>query len=320
MRFISHLKFVIIGMAYLFIINHITYANEPADETSHIATQKEVDVFLKKIDVLQSELEKINLKINELSNKNQKKLIKPENKLTPQEMQAASSSIFIPGGAPRPVTDNKKPAAEETTPVAKVPPKDQSSDKDQSQQDKANALSDSSTNSNSNADNYDNSNGYYPNIIPTSSNQQVTLSLNAYNLGTYTYDSSQSSVSFSFVDSIALTLNFNNFSVYNLKICNSSYENCQTVTNNPSTNEYQLSTSQLNIVGANLGATQISLSNETYFIPTFYVQYTSTSSSSTLLNGSFSFPTTSSDMSCSTASNTASCQLLDSAQVSFSTN
>ncbi|MCF6776907.1 hypothetical protein L3V83_10045 [Thiotrichales bacterium 19X7-9] len=305
----------------IMLVSNFAYANaSKANQTDDLSSNQEVNAVIKKIDVLQKELDQINAKINQLFSQDKQQVQQPKKTLTPQEMQAQSSSIFIPGGAPRPITNQSHLNQPKAPTPNKDAPKDQKDTAD-AKSNKTNDNSSGSSYSNNNTNDYNNANNYST-PFPSTANRQVTLSLNDYtsDTPTYTYDSSTSSVTFTFVNDITLTLNFNNFSVFNLKICNSSFENCQTVTDNPSTNEYQLSTSQLNAVNSNLGATQASLSGGTFFVPTFYIQYTATSGSSTLLTGSFSFPTSSSDISCSSASSTVSCQLLDSTQVNFSSS
>ncbi|MCF6806790.1 hypothetical protein L3V79_00050 [Thiotrichales bacterium 19S9-12] len=283
-----------------------------------IADQKEAEALIKKIDILQQQLDMIDQKVDQLEHTNRrdkKEITKPP--MTPLEKQAASSAIFIPGGQPKAPQKEKNTEKDNYSTEQNSKDKPDSLDKSTSNPDAQAGLSDNSSTSSPYSDlGYSDDSGYgYSTPVPQA-DRLVTLSLNNYTSNTYQYDTSTSTVSFTFLTDVILSLKFSNFSVYNLKVCNSSYASCTSITQTD-TNQYQLTTDQLNAVSANLGTSQIILNSETFMVPVFYLTYTSTSDSSTALTGYFSFPTSSSSMSCSTTGSTATCQLTQSSQVNF---
>ncbi|MCF6767533.1 hypothetical protein L3V86_04050 [Thiotrichales bacterium 19S11-10] len=286
------------------------------------ADQSQTDTLIKKIDILQQQLDTIDQKISQLSTKEKsKEQVKKTPLLSPLDKQAASSAIFIPGGQPKPLNDKTIVKKEDKIDQVTRDKPDTSSTDTSSNHTDSNSnsqdLSDSSDLTDSYGTNYDYDDSNYSTPL-IQSNRRVVLSLDSYTNNTYQYDTSTSTVSFVFLSDVILNLKFNGFSVYNLKICNSSYASCISVTQTD-TNQYQLTTDQLNAVSSNLGTSQITLSSEIFMVPIFYLTYTPTSNSSTVLTGYFSFPTSSSNMSCSTSSSTATCQLTQSSQVSFIT-
>lgn len=311
--------FIMLGCAPLFANNQEN--KTPNNNQVQTLSSSETNAIYQQLETLKSGFLKLDQEIKTLLKTPQTETVAPKvpKLLSPMDQQAANSSIFSPGGAPRPMDENVRPPLKPTT-QSKDQNKDKPDDlnKDQSKKDSNDSSNNNSDNSTDDSSSYGNNGGYYP-PIPYVGSNQVNISVDNYSPTLYTYSTSSSNISFTFTSSRTLTFNFQNFVVNSASICNSSYGNCQSLSSS-GTNTFTVTSSTLNNIQSNLGATQISLSGTNYFVPTFYIAYTATSSSSTTLNGSFSFPTSSSNISCSTENSTASCLIIQESTVGFSQN
>ncbi|WP_119344190.1 hypothetical protein [Facilibium subflavum] len=309
----------VIFVSVLFCI--LGYANADQASAVKVQTEDKTQQQLNQLKQINQEIAELSASLSQLEKENKKKpLAKKQSAqalLSPMDLQAMNSPIFLPGGAPVPLDINRNT---NTRQQSSQDNKDNPyKNKDQSDSDKS--PDDQSTNSTSSDtlnNNYGTGGGYYP--YNTSSSFKATFTpQNSYS---YVIANTDNTAINPFAgvasNNITIKLSGNSTTYTQIQFCDSSYATCndkQDLSSNSITISTPTTAISSTVGGYVSKSLTVNSTTDTYYVGTVYAKLYTSSSDTSPTNVQFSFPV----VNCSQSDSDLSCSLTDSTSTTINT-